>query len=401
MKYQFILALLSIFLFASTAFARVVINEFVIDSTPQQIELFNTGSDSADISNWYLDDSGGTSFFTIPQTILPSHGCIVFQSDFNLNKSTPDQVRLFDNSAPPASISAMLMDSFSYKASSGSAISYFRFPDGDNIWATGSATFGFLNSTNERCFLSLPIEVIPTSSPTPTTTLTPTPVFSDISHIFISEVMIYPDKGNNEWIELYNDNNFSVDLVDWYIDDLENAGSSPKKFTVHIESKNYAVIELSSSIFNNDTDSLRLLNPQKTELESLEYFSPKATKSMGRTTFESDVLCNQDPSKNMKNNSCLLEISPTPRETPIPIKVVMTTSPRQSNDSFSVQSNPQYTQGTILGESHETIDLTPHPVDPLYLDYAQGLSTSAIIISIMNIILILGKVVRKQAQKSV
>ena len=59
-------SILSLFLVPSV-FADVRINEFLIEPEPQTIELINTGSESADISGWYIDDSAGTTYFTIPE----------------------------------------------------------------------------------------------------------------------------------------------------------------------------------------------------------------------------------------------------------------------------------------------------------------------------------------------
>jgi len=44
----------------------------------QSVELYNTASSSADISSWYIDDAGGTTYFTIPPyTIIPPLSCMV------------------------------------------------------------------------------------------------------------------------------------------------------------------------------------------------------------------------------------------------------------------------------------------------------------------------------------
>src|SRR3989339_835225 len=116
--------------------AKILINEFLIDPQPQQVELINIGSDSADVSGWYLDDSGGTAYYTIPQSsVIYPNSCLVFSGDFNLNKTSADSLRLFNNLFSPTSSSPQLIDSFSYKSSSGSGISYLRIPDGENLWS--------------------------------------------------------------------------------------------------------------------------------------------------------------------------------------------------------------------------------------------------------------------------
>ena len=54
------------FVFADS---KILISEFLIDPQPQSVEIFNSGTESADVSDWIIDDSGGTTFYTIPKTI--------------------------------------------------------------------------------------------------------------------------------------------------------------------------------------------------------------------------------------------------------------------------------------------------------------------------------------------
>jgi len=326
----------------------VLINEFAIETSPQSVELLNTASTSANLSGWHIDDNGGTTYFTIPDgTILLPSSCVVFSSEFNLNKSSADTVRLFDMTAPPTSASAHLIDSFSYKASSGSAVTYQRIPDGASTWATASASLGFYNNTHASCLViptptptstpnptltstptpiptptlspvasqSATITPTPTPSPTPTPTSTPAPV--SYENIYLSEVMAYPDV-DNEWAELYNDNDFDVVLSNWFIDDIESGGSSPKNFTITIAKKSYGVINFTTSMFNNDGDEVRLLDLNKNLKDSFEYKTAPKDQSIGRSSFESDEFCVQAPSKNAPNEDCAASPTPTPTPTHTP-----------------------------------------------------------------------------------
>ena len=62
--------------------------------------------------------------------------------------------------------------------------------------------------------------------------------------MYLSEVMVQPESGNNEWIEVYNANEFEVALDNWYIDDLENAGTTPKQLPLTIPAKSYVSYDL-------------------------------------------------------------------------------------------------------------------------------------------------------------
>jgi len=326
--------------------STIKINEFLIEPTPQIVELLNTGSQVVDLSNWYIDDNGGTTYFTVPTgTQLYPNACLTFTGSFNLNRTTSDTIRLFDSTGPPTSSSAVLIDSFDYKSSSGSGVTFQRIPDGQAVWATGSANFDLYNLTGLSCKVEPTATLTPTPSPMPTITPTPTsgqvtPIITpsptsdqatptptpttEIKAIYLSEVYPYPGEGENEWVELFNDNAFSVSLIDWKLDDIANGGSSSKKFTITIPGYSFKVIDLTSSIFNNDGDDARLLNATDLVVDSFSYEKAEKGKSIGRISFSSTTYCVQNPSKGYSNNSCInvstsVTVSTTtPTATPTP-----------------------------------------------------------------------------------
>ncbi len=318
---KIIFLLFIIFLFTPNSIfaqSKILINEFLIDPQPQSVEIFNSGTESTDISDWIIDDSGGITFYTIPKdSIIFPNQCLVFSADFNLNKTSGDTVRLIDNSQ-------QLIDFFSYKSSSGSGISYFRLPDGSNNWTTGLANLGKYNSSTEQACL-FPISTpTPTLTPTtiPTSTITPTlgsedptpmiiPTPQYYDNIYISEAMVNPTTGEKEWVEIYNNNDFPILLNNWYIDDLENVGSSPKIFSLEINAKDYGIFDLTSSMFNNDGDSVRLLDFNKNLKDDFEYQKTETGKTLGRISLDFDDFCLQEPSKNSANNPCINSILTT------------------------------------------------------------------------------------------
>lgn len=348
------------FLFTPTVFSvsPIVINEFLVEPV-QQVEIYNTATESADISGWYVDDSGGTTFGTLPSNIvLGPNECYVFSENINLNKSSTDTIRLFSKTASPTDLSAELIDSYSYSKSPGEGISWGRIPDGNATWATGSANLGLFNSTLTSC-LPAPTQTptpspTPVPSPTPTTapTITPSPTLSPINtpvptvtpppsvqNIILSEIYPNPGTGNNEWIELYNQNDTEVSLTDWYIDDAENAGSSPKKFNLVIPAKGYASYDLTSSMLNNDGDTVRLLNVQKQEIDTVEYSNSTSEQSFSRqgTTTDSKW-CSTTASKNAVNSSCITPLSPTTK----PITSAQTSSAPKLTPTPAPKFEPVY-----------------------------------------------------------
>ena len=381
--------------------ASVVINEVAIQPN-QVVELYNTASTSADISSWYIDDAGGTTYFTVPsQTILPPESCILFSSDFNFNKTSTDVVRLFDNYAPPTTSSAKLIEQYSYIKAPDLNYSFSKKTDGGSEWQITQSSLGLYNETLASCIptptptsipipISTPIASVTTSASTPF--LTPTPLPINYQNIFISEVYPYPQTGEHEWIELYNDNDLQVNLDHWSIDDGENTGSAPKSFSLILEAYTYGTVDISASLFNNSGDTVRLLNNNKSEKDSMEYGKITQGKSIARISFAEDSYCEQEQSKNAPNTVCILQ--PTPLKTVqstqttsksvkkiIPtIKKVSIQTPNKINSFVtSSQTSSTPSRGEVLGvQISETQSLSPTP----YLSFVSGSYSLLTIVSI-------------------
>ncbi|MFA6190480.1 MAG: lamin tail domain-containing protein [Candidatus Staskawiczbacteria bacterium] len=114
-------------------------------------------------------------------------------------------------------------------------------------------------------------EEAPTPTPSPTT-------YSD--GIYINELLPSPKGADDidEWIELYNSNNFNVDLSGWQIQDTQG---SPKTFTIpkdtNILANSFLVFKRPETkiMLNNDTDGINLLSPDGNIVDSASY--PKAS----------------------------------------------------------------------------------------------------------------------------
>jgi hypothetical protein len=240
--------------------------------------------------------------------------------------------------------------------------------------AGGSAYFDEIYFDEYVAPTTIPI-LTPTQTffPTPTVPQTPTPI--SYSSIYLSEVMVNPSSGEKEWVELYNNNDFEVFLGSWYIDDIENAGATPKKFFLTMGPRSYAVIEFSSAIFNNDGDQVRLLDFNKMEKDSFEYSQSLAGKSWGRIDFNSDSWCLQEPTKNQSNGSCLTDSANDSNKgavnlvfSPTPTKNILTkttnfiqskttkkmTAKKIENPVLKVDNRSLFLQkGEVLGEKTE------------------------------------------------
>lgn len=328
------------------------------------VELYNDEDKILDISQYQLLDLAGNKIKFSTDSVLPL-SFIIATSSSVLNNSG-DTVFLKNNLGDAIEIAI-------YSGSFDSSKTFVKCPDYNGNWFT--LNLPTKNASNQTaCQLLTPT---PTSSTTPLPTPTPTleplslPTPSPISYnsIFISETMVNSLSGGNEWVELFNNNDFSVSLTNWFIDDIENEGSSPKLFSLEILAKGYAIFELTSSMFNNNGDSVRLLDFNKNLKDSFEYSSATQEKTWGRVSFDSDEFCLQEPSKGAVNNSCInptatpnLTSKPTNKPTnPLYLSVTAVAN-RLINRSPSVSiyryintspANSTIEEGEILGLSDQ------------------------------------------------
>lgn len=337
------LSLLFVFLLSSGVYAAVKINEVTIETGMQQIELLNDGSDEADISNWYLDDSGGSTYVTIPSnTILLPNACYVYSGDVNLNKTSTDTVRLFDSNTPPTSSSANLKDSYSYSKAPATGLSFSRTPDGSDVWIATPSSIGFFN-TNPivSCIRTLPTPT-PTHTPTPSPTITPTLY----PNLILSEIYPYPLSTEKEWVEIYNPTTVQVSVDGWSVDDGENAGGSPQKLAGAIPPLSFLSFELNVSLYNNDGDAIRLLNPDGKEVAKTSYSNIGQSQSWSLQKNGNDY-CRTSATKNAINNECV------PNETPTPTASQPNVEPSPQSDALVLGVTTQ--EDTFDGQQDETV----------------------------------------------
>jgi hypothetical protein len=351
----------SIFLFLpKTAFAQVVINEFVPNATPEWVEFYNAGS-PVDLANCYFDDDNvlivngavqkgapdpGSDPIQLSGILSPGNTCFLELASY-LNNGT-DTPSLFLNDGS-------LIDSYQYTSTEPDK-SFTRVPDGGSWQASQTPS-----KSPNKCSDLVPSPA-PTSLPTLVSTSTPTPTPTSVSGsypsgIYISEFMANPEIGDDEWVEINNTNSEQIVLTDWYIDDKEDGGESPKKFSATISANGYYIINISSGTLNNDGDDVRLLNPDGEEVDIKSYSETTKRKSWSK---DSDGnWCQLDPTKGESNFSCPSSGSsptstPTPTGTPTP-KLTPTSTPIPSEEPSPTPTETGEVLGaTEAGEQSET-----------------------------------------------
>ncbi|HSX24757.1 MAG TPA: lamin tail domain-containing protein [Candidatus Andersenbacteria bacterium] len=291
----------------------VYINEYMPNPTGDDtklefIELYNSSSDAIDISGWKLDDAEGTgsSPFIIPEgTKISGNDFIVFyssQTKISLNNDS-DHVRLLH---PDDTVS-----SDEEYTSSKEGYSYNRTDNGD-------FQLSFRSTPGEVNIIETPT---PTPTPTPKITPSPTPkTYQFSTKIVINEVYPSPSKPDqlNEFIEIKNNDNRSLSLYGWMIDDADG-GSKPYHFkdTDSIAKNSIiAIYKADSKIaLNNDKDTARLIDPNGKVIAAVAYDHVKKGQSYNRSSdgiyVWSDVIT---PSK---ENIIFVQQTPQPTKKPV------------------------------------------------------------------------------------
>jgi len=91
----------------------------------------------------------------------------------------------------------------------------------------------------------------------------------DNNNIIITEFMPNPE-GENEWVEVFNNSELTLNLVGWHIGDNT---TSLKDINITIDPNSYGVVDLKTNRFlnNDDGDSVRLVDSNGDEIYSLKY----------------------------------------------------------------------------------------------------------------------------------
>lgn len=348
-KNIYLLILFLVFFLAATehVLANLKINEIYPAPATDElewIEIYNQGEIPIDLSNYYLTDYSGkrieidSSVINAYSFVIASTPSGVLNNSNQTGKDFADIVYLYNNLHQNIDIAT-------YSGSFASGKTFARCPDGSENWIlTTSLTKNFSNNLSCPTPTNTPTPLPQTPTPTPEPAETPTPTIDPqvVANIYLSEVLPNPEDGN-EWVELYNNNSHQVTLTDWYIDDTPETGSAPKKFTLTIPALSYSTIELFSAIFNNSGDMIRLLKPDKSELESFEYQASIKGKSFSKQQQNRDEnWCLTTPSKNLSNNPC--EQSP-PTNNNLTNSISTTNTQIQNNPSLT-QTNPYQLQNS-------------------------------------------------------
>lgn len=265
------------------------------------IELYNASDQPLDLAGWFLDDgddgqasaassepAGSQPYLIPPGTSVAAHGFLVFYRGATavaLNNDG-DTLRLLGPGLYEAE--ARVYGSTSYD------ISWSKAVDGGADWVDSYPPSP--GSSNQP-------PPSPTPTPTPTSGPTATPYPSGIS---LNEFLPDPASDWNgdgtanlddEYIELFNANSFAVDLSGWLLDDVDDGAAAgkarpagvapyPLPAGTSIPANGFLVLFRSQSgvALNNEGDWVRLLRPDRTVAEAIEYTASRDDEAYSKTT---------------------------------------------------------------------------------------------------------------------
>jgi hypothetical protein len=170
---------------------------------------------------------------------------------------------------------------------------------------------------------------------------------------FLPDLPSEVDETVEEWVELYNQSDQTINLNGWVLKDaydnhclvIENKVISPKGFVVIKRNK-------SSFSLNNDKDDVRLFTStaSATPIDSFSYPEVYKNTSWGRIPDGSGAFTNKlIPTPGSSNLAPTPEPTPTPQSTSTPTTTSSTTNNDQEEQSESDQATEDQSQEEYLG----------------------------------------------------
>jgi len=271
----------------SSGWSSLKINEFSAFGSADWVELFNPLDMCVDLFGLSLHDNGQNAMRNYQKGAeIAPHGWYVTSTGSRLD-NVGDAVKLMYGES--------IFDDVFYSTSTFCGIS-------DN-YVCARKNDGVDTDSNEDWALSIQatpgvpnqIESPPVSDPppdevgdeeniTPTTTLD----YFAWSQIQINEIMVDPNSGEAEWVELYNAATTSIDLVGGILCDGKESNCEIGSATSTIEAGGYVILIWDSSELNNSGDRVIWKNPEGVIVSEIQYgegFLLVATdgKSLART----------------------------------------------------------------------------------------------------------------------
>lgn len=190
--------------------------------------------------------------------------------------------------------------------------------------------------------------------------------------IYISEIYPAPKTGDKEWVEIYSNEENSIDLSNYYIQDL--AGNKISTNGIILYPNNYVSV-LSSNILNNSGDTVYLKNSENLIIDTVIYPGLESEKSYTFCPLQDQWIKNTVSSKDQANYDICEPYFITPTTTPTP-----STTPAVSGVEL-LRASPTPTPTKTPTPTHsptptKTPTSTPTPTPTFTVKEAELLRTS-------------------------
>jgi hypothetical protein len=315
---------------------KVIINEVAwmggtVSANDEWIELKNISGTLVNLTSWQLVDKGKQIKIIFKQGLIPAGGFYLLER--SNDESVPNILAdLIYTGALSDSDEALYLFNESCQLEDEAEAS-LDWPAGDKLekrsmerkadfsWQTSLNPGGTPKAENSSGYFVPPVGSGGTPMPEPTT----------YPKILISEVKIAEKIGDkNIFVELYNPNDFEVDLTDWYI--FRNNSSFITKTLLEgekIPPNDHFLITRKGSIWENqanvlfddktlnEDDKITLKNPKGEVVDEINWQDIPEDLSYGRIWDDSvntysDNFEAQDPTPKQKNKSPILPQDTTP-----------------------------------------------------------------------------------------
>lgn len=243
------------------------------DTGNEWIELYNESDENCDLSGLFIDDiEGGSKAFEIKETmVINKKGYLLlpsWQTKIILN-NTEDSVRILNHENK-------ILNTVSYEDTSDDQ-SFSKNNEGEFLWTSNTTPL------TENIFDEIIEEVEEEESDDDDEE--PTVIVSGTSsdNIHITEVFPNPEgkDSGNEWIEIYNDSEESINLVNWVIKTSEDGKKQYVFGDTLLEAFEYFTIsdkEMGLTLRNSNGE-LYLMDHQKNIIDSITYDESKENES--------------------------------------------------------------------------------------------------------------------------
>lgn len=262
----------------STGRSFLKINEFSAYNSSDWVELFNPLDVCVDLFGLSLHDTGQTAMRNYQKGAeIAPHGWYATSTSSRLDSQADSIFLMFDLD---------IIDTVSYSTATSSISNAFcgtsgvnenyvcaRKIDGVDTDSGDDWAFSLVATPGQANQIQNPESSDPPPDDEELPDETPTSTFNQFawSQLQISEILVDPNSGEKEWVELYNSATTSIDLTGGILCDSKEGSCEIGSSTSTVEAGEYIVLTWDSSQLNNTGDKVIWKNPAGLVVDEIQY----------------------------------------------------------------------------------------------------------------------------------